>query len=244
MVKKNFGVKINERELLDICNELVRKTGVAKKKSLFKLPPNFVKHEDSKKNLIALFKVLSDYEEGHSNLKLINLPELYNEYGGLPKLEPSQYRTVHNWLQQAHFALRAILVEKAIRTFDNLEEAAYSVYEQMYAHHPRRSFIAKDGNYYKPLRYATTEVILRWIYQECEQNKQNKAYGAEISNVEWELYGLHGKLRTAQKILYSDIDSVLKIAKTLDSKGFIDTADELDDKLNSFLENLEYMDGA
>jgi len=236
-------VKLNSTELIDICGELVRKTGVKKDKSLFKLPPNFTSDKiTSEKNLIALFRVLSEYEDGR-HLKLINLPQLYNKYGGLPILEDSQYRTVHNWLQQAHFAFRAILVEKAMRQFDNLNDAAKWVYEQMYFNKPRKSFIAKDGNVYKPLRYATSEVILKWIQQECEQNQLNKEYGAKITVVEWELYGLHGKLRTAQKNLTQEINSVVKIAKTLDYKGFAPNADELDDKLNSFLENLEIMDG-
>jgi hypothetical protein len=238
------NTKLSDTELIDICGELVRKRGVKKHKSLFKLPPHFTdSKENSAKNLKALFRVLFDYEDVRKNLKLVNLPSLYNYYGGLPKLDENQYRTVHNWLLQAHFAYRAVLVEKAIRHFPKLEDSSRWVYDQMYSNNKRKSFIAKDGNSYKPLRYATPEVMLKWIYQECEQNKLNKDYGAKITNVEWELYGLHGKLRTAQKILEQDIDSVVKVAKTLDYKGFGKDADELDDKLNSFLENLQIMDG-
>ena len=46
------------------------------------------------------------------NLKLNDIVDRYNYYGGLPKLSEQDLRKVHNWLQLINFALRAAVLEQ------------------------------------------------------------------------------------------------------------------------------------
>lgn len=228
-------------------------------KNLIKLPPVFLldseKNGNGFKNLVAMIKTISEYEDGDENgvfPKLNDLPSLYNKNGGYPLLSKKDLRKIHNWVQQIGFGIRAAIMEQEENKplFDDWSKLTVPerVFRRLYAHGERRSFITcspLNKNEYKPLRYADDEVKLRWIAQEYEQRKHKKTlkYGAIPTKQEWESYGLSGQVvKKSKNQLKQEIAVLLKIAEKHDISGEYKQADEISrriNKMNADLATLE-----
>ena len=161
--------------LAEIILELSKKSPV-NKKYLIKLPLVFTanrhpKYGDGKKNLIAIIKCSADYENNTSNLKLNEIVTKFNRYGGKPRLGSSDLRKIHNWLQLINFTLRAAVLVQEERSgkHSDVKKLIEAVSERLFnSKETKRSFVAHpDGKKYelKPLKYADTKTILKWISQ-------------------------------------------------------------------------------
>jgi len=258
-----MGIRQDVERLADTMHEIAqwsRSHPNYKKfsRGFVKLPPVFLvddeKHGSGRENLIAMLRVLADYEEGAEDgnyPRLQELPERYNEYGGKPLLTGRDMRRVHNWIQQLSFGVRAAVLEDEIKGGNTGSSIAERVYGRLYEDCHRRSFVtyAPDNKYeYKPLKNADREAKLRWIAQEVEQRRSMRrgrvaAYGARPTEQEWERFGLMGQpVRTACTQLQADLDELVKLASTLDNLGRYSEADEIDEKISRISAELNLWD--
>lgn len=236
--------------LAEIIIELSKKSP-KNKKYFIKMPLVFTanrhpKYGDGKKNLIAIIKCSADYENITSNLKLNEIVHKYNRYGGKPKLGLSDLRKIHNWLQLINFALRAAVMIQEDRSGEHSDhkKLVEAVSERLFnSKDTKRSFVAHpDGKKYefKPLKYADTKTIAKWILQEYNDYKNGTyPFGYIPSKREWELYGLRGQTKTAYSSLIDDIQILVKKARTLDENGDHVQADLIYEKLVTMQKNLE-----
>lgn len=208
-------------------------------KNLVKIPPIFMDEENGKTNIISVIKTISDYN--NQNLTLKELINKYNKYGGTPKLASNDLRKLHNWIQQISFVTRAASIINELEENFNLseEQIANNVYQNLYENLPECSFIYKTSNEYKPLKYASKKVIIKWINEEVAQIKNNEVFGAIPSNLEIEFYGI----RKHDDDLYSDIKEkihqMIKNAKNMDTEGDFQSADNYYIYMKTLYENLK-----
>ena len=110
--------------------------------ALFKLPPvfsntNHDKYGNGKKNLVAMIKTISEYNNNKS-LTLNDLPSIYNINGGLPDLTIKDMRKVHNWTNQVEFGLRAAMIYlEHNRSHGNFDYVPDKVFKTLYANNRR-----------------------------------------------------------------------------------------------------------
>jgi hypothetical protein len=219
-----------------------------KKKSanLIKLPPVFLGGDsgepiDGRKNLEAMIKVLADYQV--SGLTLNELPQRYASYGGTVKGEEIGTRRIHNWMHQVAFGIRAAMIEmnddegdEAIRVASNVVE----VLEQ----YPL-VFVAREGNEYRPLRYASRDAKERWLCEEVVQQRLGtnyNSYGAQITDDEWCQNGVGMQYRVAHSSLKSSIEKLVKQAQKLDQLGQYTEADTIDEALSKIQRGSNVLD--
>ena len=238
--------------LAEIILELSKKSP-KNKKYFIKLPLVFTairhqKYGDGKKNLIAIIKCSADYENISFDLKLNEIVNKFNKYGGKPRLGSSDLRKIHNWLQLINFALRAAVMVREDRSgkFTDPKKLVEAVSEKLFnSKETKRSFVAHpEGSKYefKPLKYADTKTISKWILQEYSEYKAEVLpFGYTPTKREWELYGLRGQTKTAYSSLVNDIQNLVKRARTLDENGDHKQADLIYEKLVSMQQNLEQL---
>lgn len=225
---------------------------------LLKLPPVFTAHNDEKygcgkRNLVAMIKCAAEYEDGFSDGSypiLAELPKRYNAYGGLPNLDSSDLRKVHNWLQHVSFGLRAAVMEQEEKFpttapgWEGLGVVERTAKRLFDPNKTRRVFVAHPINSlyeFKPLRYADSNAILRWLKKEYSQKKNGTPFGVQPTTEEWETYGLRGQTRTEYSILMNDIHNMVHTAKALDQNGNHREADKIHEKLMTMKHNLEQL---
>jgi hypothetical protein len=235
--------------LAEIILQLARKAPKNKIKFL-KLPPVFTAINHSKygngfANLVAIIKCSSDYEDIESNLKLNDIVDRYNYYGGLPKLSEQDLRKVHNWLQLINFALRAAVLEQTEKTglYNESKIVELTINKLFNSDITKRSFVAHapDSKYeIKPLKYADTKTITKWLANELNDKNNGKfPYGYEPSSREWQLYGLRGQSKTAYSSLVKDIQELVIKARSFDESGDHKQADMIYEKLVNMQKSLE-----
>lgn len=215
---------------------------------LFRLPPIFLVGDDNSreqglKNLSAMVKVLADYEEKRNTggIRLADLPALYAKYGGNAQKAPSM-RTVHNWIQQVAFALRAAELDEALGRGMAPDEAAEHVASTLFPEDGGIVFVAKasnNPNEYKPLRYATAGAKVSWLRQEAAQRQAGESYGADITPEEWAQYGIGGHFTSAYGDLMSTVNEMMKKASKHDVGGHYEAADEIDVTLANLFRSIE-----
>lgn len=219
-----------------------------KKKSanLIKLPPVFLggnngSPSDGRKNLEAMIKVLADYQL--SGLTLNELPQRYASYGGTVKGDEIGTRRIHNWMHQVAFGIRAAMIEmnddegdEAIRVASNVAE----VLEQS-----PLVFVAREGNEYRPLRYASRDAKERWLCEEVVQQRLGtnyNSYGAQITDDEWCQNGVGMQYRVAHSSLKSSIEKLVRQAQKLDQLGQYTEADTIDEALSKIQRGSNVLD--
>ncbi len=219
--------------------------------NLVKLPPIFLgndqKHGEGKRNLVAMIKVVSEYEEGDPQGNyptLTELPARYNSYGGMPVMSEKDMRKVHSWMQSVSFALRAAILDQELKKSNSRDEVVQEVYKRLYANNPRRAFVtyAANNRYeIKPLRYASEDAKRRWIAQELDQKQSINmdVYGAQPSLHEWEAYGLRGQSKTACAAISDKIDEIIQCAEVMDQQGRYAEADALDYRIAQMIQSLQ-----
>jgi hypothetical protein len=188
------------------------------------LPPVFTAINHSKygngyANLVAIIKCSSDYEDIESNLKLNDIVDRYNYYGGLPKLSEHDLRKIHNWLQLINYALRAAVLEQTEKTglYNDNKIVEMTISKLFNPDITRRSFVAHapDSKYeIKPLKYADIKTITKWITAES---------------------------KTAYSSLVKDIQELVIKARTFDESGDHKQADLIYEKLVNMQQNLEQL---
>jgi hypothetical protein len=222
---------------------------------LIKLPPVFTsdgKYGDSQRNLVAMIRTISDYEDGTNGgdrPTLSDMPALYNAHGGMPKMSEREMRKVHNWMQQVSFGLRAAVMEQEERSPSmGLEHLSVPerVARRMYSdQQSRRVFVtyASDNRYeIKPLRYAGMDAIKRWVAQEYAQKAaQSGGYGAQPTQHEWDVYGLRGQTRTICSAIQGRIQRMLTSASEMDGGENFRDADRMDARLAQMSKSLEIL---
>lgn len=208
-----------------------------KKKSanIIKLPPVFLGGNDNspvdgRRNLEAMIKVLADYQL--SGLTLNELPQRYASYGGTTKTADIGTRRIHNWMHQVAFGIRAAMIEMHDNDANEQEVAT------VVAHALEQSplvFVAREGNEYRPLRYASREATERWLCEEVVQQRTGtnyNNYGAQITDDEWCQNGVGMQYRIAHSSLKNSIESLVKQAQVLDQMGKYGNADTIDEALS------------
>lgn len=230
-----------------LADIIIKLSKLPKNKKLFKLPPvfsfeNHKKYGSARNNLIAIIKCSADYEDLNQNLKLLQIVEKYNSYGGKPNLTSQDLRKLHNWLQLINFVLRAAIMEKLDSKPDSviIEEIVKNFFQST-----RRTFVAHpiESKYeLKPLKYADVKTISKWLKIELN-NKRAGVYpfGYVPTQREWELYGLRGQTKTAYNSLMKDIHNLVKKARVFDEGGQHLQADMIYDKLVSMQKTLEQL---
>lgn len=202
--------------------------------SLIKLPPIFLigttgSQEEGKKNLEAMVKTLADYQT--DGLTLNELPGRYASYGGTVKGEEIGTRKIHNWMHQVAFGIRAAMVD----IYDDNSSAtnvAYSVTNML--DNAPLVFVARAGNEYRPLRYASADNKERWLRDEIMQRRAGtnyNNYGAQITDDEWCQHGVGMQYRVAHMSLKDGIDKLVKEASLKDQRGEYEEADVIDKAL-------------
>lgn len=231
-------------ELADICLHLCQKHHSSKARC--KLPPAFTASaknpEQAKLNLVVILQLWHQYECSKHKLNLKDMPALYNEMGGLPKIKAHQFRTFHNWLLQVHFVLRAALIHYIMNIGYSPEAAAQWVYNTLYENLAKH-YVAKIDNAYRPMKYATYEFVLQWIYEECLQQQKKQKHGAYISQKSLELYACNGKIKHANDKMRTKIANMTQLAYDLDKNGMGKEADKVDQKLEDFLNTFRIFSG-
>jgi hypothetical protein len=226
---------------------IIKLSKLPKNKKLFKLPPvfNFENHKkygSAKSNLIAIIKCSADYENLDKNLKLLQIVDRYNMYGGKPNLKSQDLRKLHNWLQLINFILRAAIMEKLDSQSDHLiiDEIAKTLFKSS-----KRTFVAHSlTNKYelKPLKYADIKTIGKWLTIELNNKRAGIVpFGYVPTQREWELYGLRGQTKTAYNSLMQDIHNLVKKARSFDESGHHMQADMIYEKLVSMQKTLEQL---
>ena len=218
--------------------------------SLFKLPPALSTDVNGRRNLIAMIKAMSDYENGCADgtvLTLNDLPAQFNKYGGRPALTEKDMRRVHNWLQQVSFGIRAAYVSSYCNNNNSRfasenyrDSIAKMIDDELYGG-ARSKFVtySLDNKYeLKPLRFATQEARCRWINQEIKQYVNGEAYGVRPSEMEWEIFGLRGHCRTACAEIRKEIDELIRRADALDARAQYEDSDALVSRMLLLQRNL------
>jgi len=257
----NHSLSAHANELAKIMHEISHwsKTHPNAKKysrALIKLPPVFLtssnKHGNGLNNLVAIIKTICAYEEGLDNgeyPRLVDLPAIYNGYGGLPALTEKDYRKVHNWVQQVVFGIRVACTrtQNAQPLFNdwNSLPVPERVFRRLYAYNPKRPFITcsmDNKNNYKPLKYADDAVKRKWIEQEYVQKKNKKmhaSYGAKPTYQEWRDYGLSGQVgRQVKNQIQKQIGELLILAEEYDKAGEYEKAESITSKIHKMNQDL------
>lgn len=218
-----------------------------KKKSanIIKLPPVFLGGNngdpaDGRKNLEAMIKVLADYQL--SGLTLNELPQRYASYGGTVKSAEIGTRRIHNWMHQVAFGIRAAMIEMNDNDDDAIRVAS-SVAEIL--EQSPLVFVAREGNEYRPLRYASRDAKERWLCEEVVQQRTGtnyNSYGAQITDDEWCQNGVGMQYRVAHSSLRSSIEQLVKQAQKLDQNGHYVEADTIDEALSKIQRGSNILD--
>ncbi len=207
-----------------------------KSANLIKLPPVFLIGSDGstlsgKKNLEAMIKVLADYQV--SGLTLNELPQRYASYGGASKSAEIGTRRIHNWMHQVAFGIRAAMVSMYDDSVADAREISVQVVQELDKF--PLVFVAREGNEYRPLRYASNDAKERWICEEVIQQRSGtnyNNYGARITDDEWCQNGVGMQYRVAHSSLKTSIEKLVKQAQKLDLSGHYDDADTIDEALS------------
>lgn len=207
-----------------------------KSENLIKLPPVFLggnngEPADGRKNLEAMIKVLADYQL--SGLTLNELPQRYASYGGTVKSAEIGTRRIHNWMHQVAFGIRAAMIEMSDDKGDEAIRVASSVAEIL--EQSPLVFVAREGNEYRPLRYASREAKERWLCEEVVQQRigtNHNNYGANITDDEWCQNGVGMQYRVAHSSLKNNIEKLVRQAHKLDQMGKCAEADAIDSALS------------
>lgn len=235
MTKNALDYKARASELADA---ILRVADTKVPNRIAKLPPSLSRNAQGRVNLIAVIKLLADYESD-GNETLNSLTQRFAEYGGKPHLNEDQFRKLHNWLRQVSYAIRIAIVDseyrRAMRNSDDLKSASARVHALLYSD-PKRVFIATpidNPHQYKPLRYARSKNKLRWIEQEMYQRDQIAKgrcirMGARLSDEEWADSGMNGQYEHAMLPIQNQIKELVRTAEKLDSEGEYRRADEVD----------------
>jgi len=218
-----------------------------KKKSanIIKLPPVFLGGNngdpaDGRKNLEAMIKVLADYQL--SGLTLNELPQRYASYGGTVKSAEIGTRRIHNWMHQVAFGIRAAMIEMNDNDDDAIRVAS-SVAEIL--EQSPLVFVAREGNEYRPLRYASRDAKERWLCEEVVQQRTGtnyNSYGAQITDDEWCQNGVGMQYRVAHSSLRSSIEQLVKQAQKLDQNGHYVESDTIDEALSKIQRGSNILD--
>lgn len=169
---------------------------------LVKLPPMF----NNKESLSALLNTAFDYYS--KNLTLKSLPGIFNKYAKKEVLLPNDIRKVHNWINQVAFCTRAACI------YDNLDNTSNEVLEIMNKYNI--PYILKENNEYKPIKYASSTIVKKWIDNEFNQIKNKENFGYNLSKSEKELYGIY---QNDNNNTIKSIYSMIKNAKNFDLDG-------------------------
>jgi hypothetical protein len=235
MSKNVLDFKARANELADA---IIRTADTKVNGRIVKLPPSLSREAQGRNNLVAVIKLLADYESGDKDT-LNGLTQRFAEYGGRPILAEDQFRKLHNWLRQVSYAIRMAIVDseyrRAVRNGGDLKLASKRVHDLLYSD-PKRVFVATpvdSPHQYKPLRYATTKNKLRWIEQEMYQREmiaQGKPVrlGARLSDEEWAASGMSGQYEHTMLPIQKRIEELIRTAEKLDSEGRYHQADEVD----------------
>lgn len=213
--------------------------------NLIKLPPVFLggsngSPAEGRKNLEAMIKVLSDYQL--SNLTLNELPQRYASYGGTVKSSEIGTRRIHNWMHQVAFGIRAAMIEMNDNNEDTQKVA--SAVTQILDKYPL-IFVAREGNEYRPLRYASSDAKERWLCEEVAQQRSGtnyNSYGAQITDDEWYQNGVGMQYRVAHSSLKNSIENLVRQAQKLDQMGKFVEADTIDEALSKIQRGSNVLD--
>lgn len=214
--------------------------------NLIKLPPVFLTGTDGspacgRKNLEAMIKVLADYQL--SGLTLSELPQRYASYGGTVKSAEIGTRRIHNWMHQVAFGIRAAIIEMHDDNGEDAMRVASNVADVI--EHSPLVFVAREGNEYRPLRYASRDAKERWLCEEVEQQRigtNYNNYGAQITDEEWCQNGVGMQYRVAHSSLKSSIEKLVKQAQKLDHTGRHNEADTIDEALSKIYRGSNVLD--
>ena len=213
---------------------------------LIKLPPIFLggvsgNPKEGQKNLEAMVKTLADYQS--DGLTLNELPTRYASYGGHVKGDEIGIRRIHNWMHQVAFGIRAAMVDMC--DAQNTQSAVVTSVLDGLDNAPL-VFVARSGNEYRPLRYASKATKERWIRDEVKQRRAGvnyNNYGAQITDDEWCQNGVGMQYRVAHSSLKDSIDKLVAQAHILDNCGKYDEAETIDEALCRMERGAHTLDG-
>lgn len=206
-------------------------------KNLIKVPPIFLYPEDGKRTLVALIHTIDDYN--NKSLTLKELPSHFNKYCGKTIIGNNDLRKIHNWIQQINFGLRAATILYEINKNPNSTKLAIasSVHKNL-CWEDGFSYVIREENEYKPLKYASRPVILKWLEEEVNQITNNQVFGAQPSDEEKELYGVRKHNDNIYGEAEENVHQLLKEAKAKDVQGDYTMADTYDCFLKNLYDNI------